>query len=340
METTSYVELHGAYGDKHKIIETRSSRRKRIRDGLFTALIAFGISGCISTARHETTPEPPLPDVVPVEYRSPENQAFLERIDGITLRITGRPAATRKNRAFSRPYTVTVTDSDGAPVTDFPLALSYPSARQTDGIQYATELRVTDGSGTVTFTPPVPAFAVDDVVSVAPAPPAAPDNAVTKAVQEKTVNAPYQVSTDYAGANGILYVFDYNQAGRATANSLAFLRAMRNNGFNVGNSPLNSSTYLDGPVSTIYARTKAIVGNAYTLMVSGRVQYAAPVAVEQRKYTVSLTASITVTAMATGAVLLETTQTHSVTARTEDEALSQCREQLAEHVVRFMLYNL
>ena len=221
-----------------------------------------------------------------------------------------------------------------------PITVSYPASRTGDSIVYDTVALTTDENGHVEFMPGVPAFSFDDTVTFYPTPVNSNPETV-QAAHAVRVTAPFKVRTDLAKKSGILYVFDFDENGRALTNSRYILRDFINSGVRSGNSPIPSPNYLNKSIDALYKATRAIVGDSAGFMVSGSIKFAEPS--ERRDdgtYTSTLVADIVCIDMRNGEVLYKTRQTASETGTSQYLAAEACRKKIASQTVRAILYGM
>lgn len=221
-----------------------------------------------------------------------------------------------------------------------PITVSYPASRTDDSIVYDEIVLTTDENGHVEFMPGVPAFSFDEAVTFYPTPVNSNPETV-KAARAASVTAPYKVRTDLAKKSGILYVFDFDDKGRALTNSRYILRDFINSGVRSGNSPISSPNYLNQNIASLYKATRAIVGNTAGFMVSGSIKFTAP---SERKddgtYVCTLVADVACIDMQNGEVLYKTQQRASETGASQSLAAEACRKKIASQTVHAILYGM
>ena len=278
-----------------------------------------------------------------VEAPSPadiEQNEFLTRISGIALNIVSFPKQTVKHVPFTSAYTLLVKDAEEKEVPGMPITVSYPASRTDDSIVYDEIVLTTDENGRIEFMPEVPTSSFNAVVTFYPTPVNSNPETV-EAARAAGVTAPYKVRTDSAKKSGILYVFDFDENGRALTNSRYILRDFINSGVRSGNSPIPSPNYLNQSIESLYKATRAIVGDSSGFMVSGSVKFAAP---SERKddgtYACTLVADIVCIDMQNGAVLYKTRQTASESGTSQYLAVEACRKKIASQTVQAILYGM
>ena len=278
-------------------------------------------------------PETPSPDVI-------EQNEFLTKISGIALNVVSFPKQTVKHVPFPSAYTLLVKDADGKEAAGMSITVSYPASRSDDAIVYDTAVLTTDENGRIDFMPAVPTASFDEVLSFYPTPVNSNPETVEAALAA-SVTAPYKVRTDLAKKSGILYVFDFDENGRALTNSRYILRDFINSGVRSGNSPIPSPNYLNKSIDALYKATRAIVGDSAGFMVSGSIKFAEPS--ERRDdgtYTSTLVADIVCIDMRNGEVLYKTRQTASETGTSQYLAAEACRKKIASQTVHAILYGM
>jgi hypothetical protein len=268
-----------------------------------------------------------------------QSASFISKITDIDMKLISAPKEAVKKKAFPSPYVVTVTTTDGQPVADFPVTVSWPSSRMNDTIIYTNEPLKTDKNGTLSFQPAAATYSFNDKVTFYPTP-INSDATVIQAAYNAGVSAPWKVRTDYVGKTGLLYVFDFDKNGKVLTNSMNLLKFLRNEGLNIGNSPISSPLYLSKQVSVLYKDTKAIVGNSFAVMISGTIKFTAPVSESDGMYTCTLISDIICTNMADGLPLYTTQQTCSATAKSEYQSVKECQIKIAEQTAHAILYGM
>ena len=282
------------------------------------------------TAQEAETPDPA--DI--------EQNEFLTKISDIALNVVSFPKQTVKHSPFSSAYTLFVKDAAEKGVSGMPITVSYPASRTDDSIVYDEIVLTTDENGHVEFMPGVPAFSFDEAVTFYPTPVNSNPETV-KAARAASVTAPYKVRTNLAKKSGILYVFDFDDKGRALTNSRYILRDFINSGVRSGNSPISSPNYLNQNIASLYKATRAIVGNTAGFMVSGSIKFTAP---SERKddgtYVCTLVADVACIDMQNGEVLYKTQQRASETGASQSIAAEACRKKIASQTVHAILYGM
>lgn len=289
-------------------------------------------------APHEKVVKEPKP--IAIQNTSNQKEAeFLERIDSLEIRILSAPPQTYTGRAFSSGWTIQASDRNGRAEADLDITVSYPSARTDDSVSYATAQIATDKDGRATFRADTPAFAVKDFVTFYPTPVSSSPAVVQDAYAAGTT-APYTVKSIYMTQLGVLYAYDFNEAGNPTTNSFNLLQNLRNAGVNIGNSPVSDTSYFKKPVSALYRDTLAIVGNSYAFMVVAALKWAGPAEEGADGVTCTLSADITCVSMKDGSVVYKTAITDAATDKTKWNAEQKCRASLCKKAADAIMYGM
>lgn len=271
------------------------------------------------------------------EKKSPEKE-FIDYISDIQIKVVSSPSTTTKNKSFNAPFVVAVTKED-KPLADFSVDVSFPVSRANDEISFEVRTMTTDSEGRISFVPDTPNFSCDSNAYFYPTPLTSDDNVVS-AAKNINASAAWKVRTNLTSPQSMIYVFDYGASGRPGNNSFTMLRALRNLGFNMGNAPINDSSYLSRSTADLYKTTRNIVGNNFSFMVSGTVKYSAPVQQVEDGYKCSLIAKIQCIDMSNGNVIYETEREHTEVRRNEQTAINDCREALSQKVATAIYYAL
>ena len=316
---------------------------------LAVLLFSAFLSGAYASKKGAKSTEKQLPESVEEaaaeETETPsaadiEQREFLARISGIALNVVSFPKQTVKHVAFSSAYTLLVKGADGKAVSGIPITVSYPASRTDDSVAYDTTVLTTDENGRIEFMPAVPTASFDEAVIFYPTPVNSnPETA--EAALAVSVTAPYKVRTDVTKKTGILYVFDFDEKGRALTNSRYILRDFINSGVRSGNSPISSPNYLNQSIDALYKATRAIVGDSAGFMVSGSIKFAAPLQRQDNgTYACTLVADVVCIDMKNGAVLYKTKQRVSETEASQYLAAEACRKKIASQTVHAILYGM
>lgn len=329
---------------------------------LLTALCFVTFASCVSTPKetekknetdefiteNEDEPQGKVirePKALTVQNTSSEKEAeFKKTLEQIELELVQVPKKTvYAGSAFSSPYVISVTNKN-EPVKNFNITISWPISRNNDTIIYSTAQMETDESGRISFLPGIPSIAVNDKITFYPTP-VTSSQSIVKAAFDLAITSPYQVKSKYIRyPGGVLFVYDYNEKGRATTNDFALLQNLRNQGVNAGNAPLSDSSYLDRSPQEIYKAcidiTQGEIKKSANFLVIGSFKWASPPEETSEGIKVTLKAEITCLDMQDGSVKYKTTITESTTDKTKSNAESKCRTSLAAKISESIIYGM
>lgn len=268
-------------------------------------------------------------------------ELFLEKISDINLEFTKTPPKTKKNKAFSSEYEVTVTDGEQNPVAGFPLTITYPEKKEEAELVYAEVELITDDNGVATFMPPTPDFAASANLTAYPT---VPDglNIPQEALKIKTAYGDYAVESDIATKGAIMLVFEYNENGKSPKNSYDIISGLRKkNVYNIGNAPSSDASYIDASKEKIYKDNYADVGTSFGYLIGGTIKYVTPVQKnDDGTYTATMAAYIYGIDMKTGKVIYENTTEFSSSGANYNKAVENCRSTLTAMAVDSIMFGL
>ena len=271
-----------------------------------------------------------------------EAEKFIDSLQNITLHIENYPAAVNVKRSFAKPFTVSVKNSDGEPISSYSIDISYPSAKNKNEIEFSTVTLTTKDDGTASFTAPQTSFAARSKVTFYPTPFDSSEE-VMNAVSEKSVSADYLVKSDIISKGAVLFIWDYNENNRPVNNSYDVQAEFRSRGITmVGNGPVNETSYIGKP-QTLYRETYEIIGgNAYGYLIYGTVKFEKPVTANADKtgYTCVLKSEIAAVSMKNGEKLYDSVITYESEGKNWNECVSKGKSKLAELIVNDILYSL
>lgn len=277
-------------------------------------------------------------EVITVDEPTPE-EVFLFGLNDVSIKFTEVPKIANINRAFSSAYTVIVT-KDETPVSDFAITVSYPSARNLNDITYSTIDAVTDENGYYTFTPSTPDFAVNTKITVYPTPVNDSEELLNASLEHKA-QADWKVKSNIISKGAVLFIWDYNERNRVEQNSYNILSELRKRGMTmVGNAPVNESSYIGSPLSTLYKENYEIIEDAYGYLICGTVKFTKPVEACDGGYLCSLIADIQAVNMKNGKKVFDSSFTHEAIGANWTKCVTKCKEELAEEIVDALIYGL
>jgi len=283
--------------------------------------------------------------VVVKEQKSPQEldyEKYVEKTNGISVKIKSNPTETIKNKPFSSPYTIFVESSSGAPVPDFEIEALYPKSKNGEKIIYTTEKILTNAQGSASFMPPAPTESFNSSVSFYPA--GDMSNKKIKQLSNKyTVVVPFKVKTDLKNGGGLISLVDYGKNGKpnlgGSTSSSNLLRSLLNLGFTgVGNADFGNAI-LKEDTNAVYEEAKKLIGTKVAFTIFGTVKYDALEKLDNG-YKCTFTGDITCISMKTGKVLCHVTRTVSAQAKSEWDSLASARSKLSDEIAAVLNYGI
>lgn len=267
-----------------------------------------------------------------------QEQEFLSKLADLELKLVSSPKGIVQTQAFKAPFVVKAENSNG-PVADLDITVSFPSSKTKDSVIFDTVQLKTDSLGQISFKPDTPGCAVKSEVTFYPTPVNSTSEMI-KAATNNAVSAPWLVKSVNVWSQGLIYVYDFNEKGNPGSNSTYILSKLRNNGVNVGNSPISSTSYYEKPVSQLYKDTYAIVGNSCKFMVFGSVKFAEPVVESANGFSCKLVADIKCIDMKNGSELCQFTITETNSDKNRWTCIDKCKSNLSEKVAEQIIYGM
>lgn len=276
-------------------------------------------------------------EVVDVVEPTPE-EIFIEDISNVYIKISSSPKIGLVNRAFSGSYKISVADKNGVPLPDYILNISYPSSKD-DGKVSFTDIEVTtDENGNYSYTPETPKFGCAEKITVYPTP---LNDSVKDAALARGATADWKVRSDIINKGAVLFIWDFNEKNRAVNNSYDVLSEFRTRGMTmVGNAPINETSYIGKPLSTLYKENYEIIEDSYGYLIVGTIKFTKPVEPCDDGYLCSLVAEIDAVSMKKGNKVFSSTFTQEATGKNWNACVTKCKEQLAEKIVDALVYGL
>ena len=270
-----------------------------------------------------------------------EAEKFISSLENIKLKIESAPAAVNLKRSFTKAFSASVKDSDGNPIANYSVDVSYPSARKAREYEFSTVTLLSDSNGLVTFTAPQTSFPASSKVTFYPTPFDSSEE-VLNAVGEKAVSADYLVKSDIVSRGAVLFIWDYNEKNRPVTNSYDVQAEFRSRGITmVGNGPVNETSYIGKP-QTLYKETYEIIGgNTYGYLIYGSVKFEEPVTPEEDGgYSCTFKSEISAVAMKNGENIYNSVLSYKSKGKNWNECVSNGKAQIAKLIVSDILYNL
>lgn len=280
----------------------------------------------------------PKSEIISEDKEPTPEEIFIFGLNDVAIKFTSTPKIANINRDFSSAYTFTVT-KDGTPVSDYPVTISYPSAKN-ETISYSTINVVTAEDGSYSFTPDKPVFAASTKLTVYPTPIDDSENLLNAALEHKA-QADWKVKSDVINKGAVLFIWDFNEKNRPINNSYDVLSEFRTRGMTmVGNAPINETSYIGKPLNTLYKENYEIIEDAYGYLICGTIKFTKPVEACDDGYLCSLIAEIQAVNMKNGKKVFESTFTHEATGANWNKCVTKCKEELAEEIVDALVYGL
>ena len=324
-------------------------RKLFINAFLFTSIFCAIITSCASNNQEnpKNNDDKVLVSDIPEQQEEiliPEPTAeelFLQKIDGIKIEFTKIPPKTKKNKDFSSAYELLVTDKDSNPLTDFEVALIVPVKGSDNKVTSTREVFITDENGCVSYMPSTPDFAANTKVAAFPF---VPDNLVidNNNIEPYKTYADFLVESDVASKGAIMFVFEYNENGKAPKNSYDILSGLRKKGvYQIGNAPISDTDYINASKEKIYKENYEYVGTDYGYLIGGTVKFANPVEKdEDGTYTATMVANIYGIEMKTGYVIYENNFEYTSSGANWNKAVESCKQKLNAQIVNSIMFGL
>lgn len=276
-----------------------------------------------------------------IVQESPEDK-FIKSLEGISITNTETPKEVEKGKNFAKPFTFQVTSSDGTPVSDFAVTISYPASKSDNKINFATTDLRTDENGNVSFTPDKTSFAVKTKLTAYPTPDSDSETLLER-VKKFSASADWAVKSDIKSKGAALFVWDFNEKGRPENNSYNIQAEFRSRGItNVGNGPVNESSYI-GNTKALYKDTYEIIQTSvYGYLIYGTIKYEEPVTANEdgNGYYCVLKAEIGILNMKDGSQVYSSEISHKAEGKNWTECVSKAKDKLSELVVDDIMYGL
>lgn len=272
---------------------------------------------------------------------TPEDK-FIKSLEGILITNTDTPKEVESGKSFAKPFTFQITSSDGTPVSDFAVTISYPASKSDNTINFATTDLRTDENGNVSFTPDKTSFAVKTKLTAYPTPDTDSETLLER-VKKFSVSADWAVKSDIKSKGAALFVWDFNEKGRPENNSYNIQAEFRSRGItNVGNGPVNESSYI-GNTKALYKDTYEIIQTSvYGYLIYGTIKYETPVTANEdgNGYYCVLKAEIGILNMKDGSQVYSSEISHKAEGKNWTECVSKAKDKLSELVVDDIMYGL
>lgn len=272
------------------------------------------------------------PPVTPVKVKTAFEE-YQEKVSGISISVVSSPKEVIKTKSFASPFSVSVTGSDGTPVSGLELTVVYPSSKSNGDVVFGETSVVSDESGHASFSAGAASFACSSSVKFYPKGDIK-DEKIAKAASDLTVEIPYKVRTNLRNSGGIIAVLDYNKSGTPllsnTLSSSKLLTSLMRLGFTgVGNSNSTiNNAVVKGDKNAVYKETKALVGSRSSFVIYGTIKYNSDAS--------GLIGEATALSLSDGSVLSKASKSVSL----EGTNLDSARNAIAEYFASVFNYGL
>ena len=313
---------------------------------LISAILPLVLTSCATTSQttseeQHSSHDKSSPKAIITVQKTPE-ELFLESIEGYSVKKVSSPKEITLGRTFAAPYVFEVTKADGTPAENFSLTLSYPAAKAEGVINFEKIELISDAEGKITFTAEKPAFSAKTLVSVYPTP-VSEDEALAEQLKNYTASADWKVKSDIATKGAALFVWDFNEKDRPVNNSYNIQAEFRGRGItNVGNGPVNESSYI-GKIKSLYKDTYDIIGTSvYGYLLFGTIKFEQPVTAleDGTGYYCILKAEIGALNMKNGNQIYSSVITYEAKGKNWNECVSVGKDKLSQLVVDDIMYGL
>lgn len=268
------------------------------------------------------------------------SEIFIKSLEGLSLSFTKSPKTTSVKKAFSSSFDFIAKDKSGNPLANYPLTISFPSSKENGEIIYSEIDIKTNENGSYSYTADIPSFSANTTLAVYPTPIDNSDEVIDAAVSYRA-EADWKVKSDIITKGAVLFIWDFNEKNKPVNNSYDILSEFRTRGMSlVGNAPINETSYIGKPISTLYRENYEIIENAYGYLIVGTVKFSKPVSPVDDKYSCSLVADIQAVNMKNGQLIFSSIFEHEATGKNWNECVTKAKEELAIMVVDALVYGL
>ena len=311
-----------------------------------SALTLLLLSGCATTSEAGSAEKPVTHEKTSHKSaasakKTPE-ELFLDSLTGISIKKVSSPKEISIGKDFSEPFVFSAAKADGTPAEGLKLTISYPASKSEGTIAYAKSELVSDAEGKVTFTAEKPAFAANTKVTVYPTP-VSEDAALAEKLEAFKASADWKVKSDIAQKGAVLFIWDFNEKDRPVNNSYNIQAGFRSRGITqVGNGPVNETSYIGKPKS-LYKDTYDIIGGStYGYLIYGTIKFEQPVTAleDESGYFCVMKAEIEAVTMKNGSKIYSSVISYESKGKNWNECVSKGKDKLAELVVNDIIYGL
>ncbi len=300
---------------------------------LAIGLLSIFIVSCGSTAvENEKTSTTQAPSI--------KDSEFIETLKDVKISVLQTPKAADYGKPFTSSFIIQVRNSLNEILPDYPVTIEYPVSNVNEKISFETFATTTDSAGKVLFKPENTDFTVSSQIYFYPTP-VSNKKSTIQAAKEAGTSTKFQIKSKLVSKGAILFIWEYNEKGKATTNCYSVLSELQTRGATVGNAPVNQESYIGAPIETIYKKNHEIVENNFGFLIGGTVKYKSPVEKDADKmWTCNLISEIYVIDMTTGKEIFRKTYKASEKDVKYDKAVSNCKKSISKIIVDNLVDNL
>lgn len=256
-------------------------------------------------------------------------------LQAITLEAGSFPKPVKAGTPFTEGFTARVivnTPEKQLPLANYPITVMYPSLGT--GSTLKTEFVHTDSEGLISFIPPVPKKACDGKLSFYLSV-TGKDGTCLHTTKNLSISFPYKVASIDKQIPSIIAILDYDEnnkpifSGNLTATRL--LMGLMKRRFNrIGLDEYRELTLADEAV--VIAAAQAKFGSAIDRFIFGKTYIAIKVK-EDRTFTCTIRARISVWDFKQNKKIHELSFTHTANAATKSQAITRARTEFGETII-------
>ena len=271
-----------------------------------------------------------------------EEEIYLALLDNIKITVINSPEG-KKSEGFKDRFLFSVTDtsiaSDSNYVEDFKIKITYPVAKKGNEYTFDSVISASNADGKVYFTPPLFDFSANTNLFVMPYNLETQDEKVLEKEESMKIAAPFKIKTSISSA--VLFIWEYNELNKPTGNSYELISALRAKKiYNVGNAPVNESSDIGKPTDYIYKANFEIIGSSYQYLIGGTIKFVDKVTKVDDGYQAHLIADIYAIEMKSGNKVYENVIENIQVGTNWNNAVSKCKDSLAEKIIEDLFYSL
>lgn len=316
---------------------------------LASVALAFAFASCGTTKNLETEKSQDSSQNSEIQNQEIQNEnqipqvkeptaaeLYKSKTEGITLSLVSYPGEITKEKEFSKPYLIRVSDQSGNSVPNFEIAVQTPFDSQKTVIS-------TDENGNASYLPPSPQKSSNSEIKFYPEGDLS-DSEIAEEAKKLEISAPYKVQTNMKSAGGVIAVVDFSKTEKPiTSNPVSssnLLMSLMKLGFTrIGNIDLTNDVLKDDSAA-LQRKAKSMVGNTAVFLIYGTVKFKSVDKNDDGTTTVNLTGKIKALDLKTGEILFEKERDSSVNAKNEYNALTDARKNLAADFAQDLKYGI